>query len=404
MAPTSALAYSSTYTVTVSGAQDGAGNTMTTTGWSFGTGAQPPPPPDQGPGGPIAVVTSSANQYSKYLAEMLRTEGLNEFATIDVSTVSASTLANYDVVILGNVTVSASQASDLNTWVNGGGNLIAMRPGSNLSSLLGLTAASGTTSNGYLKVDNSTAPGAGIVSDTIQFHGAADDYTLSSGTSAVATLYSNATTATSFPAVTLRSVGTNGGEAAAFTYDLPQSIVLMRQGNPAWAGQEKDGQSPIRSDDLYFGGSPSTDWVNLAKVAIPQADEQQRLLANLIQTMNRDKKPLPRFWYFPKGLKAVVIGTGDDHGNGGTAGRFDQMVANSPGGCTVSDWTCSATAQTSTRARAVQRGRVAYTNQGFEIGVHETTTVATSHRPHWPRSTPTTCRPGEQTIQVCRLR
>ncbi len=44
----------------------------------------------------------------------------------------------------------------------------------------------------------------------------------------------------------------------------------------------------------------STDWVNLGKVAIPQADEQQRLLANLIQIMNRDKKPLPRFWYFPR--------------------------------------------------------------------------------------------------------
>ena len=52
--------------------------------WTFTTGAPPPPPPDQGPGGPIAVVTSATNPYSKYLAEILRTEGLNEFATIDV--------------------------------------------------------------------------------------------------------------------------------------------------------------------------------------------------------------------------------------------------------------------------------------------------------------------------------
>ena len=51
--------------------------------------------------------------------------------------------------------------------------------------------------------------------------------------------------------------------------------------------------------------------------------------------MNRDKKPLPRFWYFPRNLKAVVVGTGDDHGNGGTAGRFDQYAANSPAGCSV---------------------------------------------------------------------
>ena len=36
------------------------------------------------------------------------------------------------------------------------------------------------------------------------------------------------------------------------------------------------------------------------------------------------RMPLPRFWYFPHGKKAVVVMTGDDHGNGGTSGRFDQ--------------------------------------------------------------------------------
>ncbi len=374
LTPNAALAYSSGYSVSLSGAQDASGNTMAATAWSFTTGAEPPPPPDQGPGGPIAVVTSSASPSSKDLAEILRTEGLNEFATIDVGTVSASTLAAYDVVILGGVTLNSSQATDLTTWVNGGGNLIAMRPGANLASLLGLTPAGGSTSNAYLKVDPASAPGAGIVSDTIQFHGTADNYSLS-GAAAVATLYSNASTATSYPAVTLRSVGANGGEAAAFTYDLSQSIIQTRQGNPAWAGQERDGQSPKRSDDLYFGGSPSADWVNLAKVAIPQADEQQRLLANLIQTMNRDKKPLPRFWYFPGGRKAVLIGTGDDHGNGGTAGRFDQMLSNSPSGCSVSDWTCfrySSYVYPNTPG-LTNSAAVAYTNEGFEVGVHETT-------------------------------
>ena len=68
------------------------------------------------------------------------------------------------------------------------------------------------------------------------------------------------------------------------------------------------------------------------KVAIPQADEQQRLLANLIVHMNADRKPLPRFWYFPRGEKAAVVMTGDDHGSGGTAGRFEQLQASESGG------------------------------------------------------------------------
>ena len=156
----------------------------------------------------------------------------------------------------------------------------------------------------------------------------ADRYTLNGATS-VATLYSNATTATTNPAVTLRSVGPNGGQAAAFTYDLARSIVYTRKGNPAWAGQERDGIAPIRSDDLFFGGTQA-DWVDLNKVAIPQADEQQRLLANMIGYMNADRRPLPRFWYFPRGEKAVVVMTGDDHANNGTAGRFDVYKGNSP--------------------------------------------------------------------------
>ena len=75
-------------------------------------------------------------------------------------------------------------------------------------------------------------------------------------------------------------------------------------------------------------------------MAIPQADEQQRLLVNLILEMNQDRKPLPRFWYLPRGLKAAVVMTGDDHANGGTAGRFDQFLAESPAGCTVANWEC----------------------------------------------------------------
>ena len=406
LTPTSPLAFSTTYTATVRNAQDAAGNVMSPVSWSFSTSAAPPPPPEEGPGGPIAVVTSSSNPYSTYLAEILRAEGLNEFSTIDVGTLSASTLAAYDVVVLGAVPVTAAQATVLNTWVTGGGNLIAMKPSTNLASLLGITAASGTTTDGYLKVNTASAAGAGIVSDTMQYHGDADRYSLTSGAGAqaVATVYSNATTATAFPAVTLRDVGGSGGQAAAITFDLPRSIILTRQGNPAWTGQERDGQAPIRSDDMYFGGS-STDWVNLSKVAIPQADEQQRLVTNLIQVMTRDRKPLPRFWYFPRSLKAVVIGTGDDHGNGGTAGRFNQYLANSPSGCSVADWTCPRfTSYIFPNSPLTDAEARTYTNQGFEVGIHPTTncnnfsasslaTVYTTQLAQWQANYPSLTSP-----------
>src|SRR5205807_6324678 len=124
--------------------------------------------------------------------------------------------------------------------------------------------------------------------------GTADDYQLS-GASTLASLYSDANTATTFPAVTLHDVGSSGGQAVCFAYDLARSVVYTRQGNPAWSGQERDGQTPIRSDDLFFGaaaGDPQPDWVDFNKIAIPQADEQQRVLANLITDVKSNRKLL----------------------------------------------------------------------------------------------------------------
>src|SRR4029077_9447438 len=53
------------------------------------------------PGGPILVVTSSADPFTSYYTEILRAEGLNEFATTDINALSAQTLDAYSVVVLG---------------------------------------------------------------------------------------------------------------------------------------------------------------------------------------------------------------------------------------------------------------------------------------------------------------
>jgi WD40 repeat protein len=338
--------------------------------------AAPLPNPDVGPGGPILVIKSPAASFGDYYAEILRNEGFNAFAVLDLAAVSELTLSAYDVVILAPASLSAAQVTMFSNWVTAGGNLIAMRPDPQLAGTLGLTSNNSTLSEGYLLIDTAASPGNGIVGETIQFHGTADRYTLN-GASAVATLYSDATTATANPAVTLQGVGSNGGEAAAFTYDLATSIVYTRQGNPTWEAQERDGFPPIRSDDKYYGealGDPQADWVDLNKVAIPQADEQQRLLANLIIQMNLDKKPLPRFWYFPRGERAVVVMTGDDHGNGGTIGRFDQFIADSPPGCSVADWECvRGTSYIFPDTPLTIAQAVAYEEQGFEVGLHVNT-------------------------------
>ena len=317
------------------------------------------------PGGPVLVVGDGG--FASYYPEILRAEGLNEFAVAGPGALNASTLAAYQVVVLADSGLDAGQVGALTSWVQGGGNLIAMRPGPELAGLLGLGADAGDLAEGYLQV----ATGQGVTTETMQFHGTADRW---SGASAatVATLFSDADSSAGNPAVTLRSLG--AGQAAAFAYDLARSVVLTRQGNPAWAATERDGISPVRSDDLFFGGGQA-DWVDLTKVHIPQADEQQRLLANLITRMNVDRAPLPRFWYLPRGLKAAVVMTGDDHGTNGTTGQFQQFLRDSPAGCSVADWTCVRGTSYVYAGTSVP-GAAGFEANGFEIALHFQTDCA----------------------------
>ena len=132
LTPQAALQYGATYTATVKGGSGGvadlAGNALAADStWSFTTEASPPP---------ILVVGSTGNPFGSYLGEILRNEGLDAFTTIDVSFVSPALLAGFDVVVLGDTPLSAAQVTALTGWVNGGGNLVAMRPDKQLAGLL----------------------------------------------------------------------------------------------------------------------------------------------------------------------------------------------------------------------------------------------------------------------------
>ncbi|MBJ6727239.1 DUF4082 domain-containing protein [Geomesophilobacter sediminis] len=328
---------------------------------------------------PILIVTSNSNPFSSYYTEILGTEGFNSFAQADLASVTATLLAGYDLVLLGEMPLSPNQVTLFTNWVTGGGHLVAMHPDKKLASLLGLTDQGGTLSDGYLLIDTSSGPGQGISGETLQFHGSADLYA-ANGATVLAKLYADATKSTPNPAVSFRPVGTKGGTVAAFAYDLARSVVYTRQGNPAWSGDERDGQTPIRSDDLFFGPAvfdQEPNWVDFNRVAIPQADEQQRLLANLIIQMNLDKKPLPRFWYLPRGEAAVVVMTGDDHANGGTAGRFDRYLALSPPNCSLANWECiRGTSYLYPNAPLTNTQAASYTAAGFEVALHVFTNCA----------------------------
>ncbi len=368
--PDTPLTRNQRYTATVSSnLQDIYGSSLAEYAAPFTVGTALSTDFTQGKSGPVLVITTSSDPYGTYLAEMLRTEGINYFTVKDISQLSPALLDQYHMVLLAKTTLSSTEVSALDAWVRSGGNLIAMQPDKQLASLLGLVDQNQTLGEGYLKVDASTVPGAGITTETMQYHGNADKYTAASGTKVIATLFSNDTTPTINPAITETTVGS--GHAAAFTYNLPRSIALTHQGNPAWSSQERDGSSPIRPNDLFYGGS-STDWLNTAKAHIPQADEQQRVLINMILTMDAQNTPLPRFWILPNGLKAAVVMISDDHAtSSATYDIFNDLVTVSPHDCSVVAWQCARGSSLLYTTSGLSPAQADLAQSlGFSMGVH----------------------------------
>jgi hypothetical protein len=146
---------------------------------------------------------------------------------------------------------------------------------------------------------------------------------------------------------------------------------------------ERDGITPIRSDDKFFGNAPAT--------CSPTGSTRQgrdpagrRAAAPAREPDHADelaKEAAAALLVLPDGKKAVVVMTGDDHGNGGTVGRFDQFKAASPAGCSLANWECvRATSYIyPTRRDAAQALHIEA--DGFEVGVHVTPAAPTTA---WP--------------------
>ncbi len=323
---------------------------------------------------PILLITdsTSSSKFGAYLGEVLRAEGLNYFDTKDLATVSASDLTSHDLTILAATTLSSGQAGMFNTYVTGGGRLLAIRPDSQIASLFGLNGSPTILNNGYLKIDptkfvNLIQPGVGLSTATLQIHGGTDQYGLAAGAIVLAQLYSNASTATAYPAV----VGDSTGHAIAFTYDLAQNLVYTRQGNPANANIDVDGDGTVRTNDLFQTvGQPNNPWVDLNNVPIPQADEQQRLFARAVRALLANVMPLPQLWYFPGTVKTMLILTADAHANPTSYFQTEITSLNAHGG--------KMTFFLGEGATPLSSDLITWMSQGHSFGVHPYQTITDS--------------------------
>jgi hypothetical protein len=143
----------------------------------------------------LLIVNSSAtNKFGSYLGEILRAEGLNAFDQVEFNSLTASQLAQYDVAILAQTSLTSAQATTLTNYVSAGGALLDMRPDPQIARLFGLSLNVGALSDGYLQIKNDAVfngvtIGYGLISDTLQIHGMAAEYDIAADTVTLAQLY-----------------------------------------------------------------------------------------------------------------------------------------------------------------------------------------------------------------------
>ena len=286
---------------------------------------------------PILVLTDgsySDKPFGCYLIEILRSEGLVEFEQAERAALLAATspqacLSAYDVVLMAEMDLDAAEEKLLREYVAAGGVLIAMRPDADLADLFGIRVA-GTGAEQvlqYFALDAGAAVGSGVVETALQYHGRAAEYSLE-GAAPLAFLYDDRDTPSSRPAVTIHRSG--DGSAVAFAFDLAKSVVLMRQGYPQWHNTEGDEIPGYRPMD-FFVRPDGTTVFDPERLPIPQADEKQRFLANIM--MRLIEKPLPRMWYLPGMHKTLMVNTGDAESNFGPQVAAVMDACAEYGGC-----------------------------------------------------------------------
>jgi hypothetical protein len=236
--------------------------------------------------------------------ELLRVEGLPYANVLPMAQLAPNWLDSVTAVVVLAGEVGVDVAEQLRDFVVAGGGLVVVQPGVSLSALCGLIGSEAITDGGYLRTQPDALGVGGIAAQPMQFHAPLRHYQLD-GADAIAYLCSRDGSTTDAPAITFRRVGR--GQVVTWCYDLAASVVRTRQGPSERAGQELDGLEGVRAIDMFV------DFVDLDRIHLAQADEQQRLLVNLLTYMSAT--PLPRLWYFPHNTDSLLVCTGDSHNN-----------------------------------------------------------------------------------------
>jgi hypothetical protein len=240
----------------------------------------------------LLLVRSSQpeNAFGRFTEEILRSEGLNGFETVDIDSTGLPDLGRGDLIVLTRCFLRFAECDALRQAVERGARLACFSPSPSLLGRLGWRSGMRVVYPGWVRIGDG-CPGAG---ETIQTHvpiAAASPSDKMTGGVRLAEAIAPDGVEAGFPAVARQPLG--DGEVVFLFYDLPKAVARIRFGNPDLASHLTSGRFDWpHAFNLFFRH------VDERAAHLPQADFHGQLLAKALTDIAPD--PLARFWYYPK--------------------------------------------------------------------------------------------------------
>jgi len=255
------------------------------------------------------------NVYGPFTKEILVSEGLMGFETVDLDESSLPTFEPDDLVILTRCFLRRAEIEELFSAVEKGIRLVCFQPSYGLATKFGLVNEKQVIHPGWVRISEGH-PGSGLPLQThspITLFDAPEWEVIAEATTSD---WSNE----HVPAVVHREIGK--GKVAIFFYDLPLAVARIRFGDPELASYCTTGVwSWLHAIDLFQGH------VDERVKHLPQADSHGQLLAKVVTDICA--YPLARLWYYPesKQKSAAVFESDDDHSTPQQFGELSDSLA-----------------------------------------------------------------------------
>lgn len=239
-----------------------------------------------------------------YIHEITQIWGLRGQRTVKAGAIATLDPREVPILVCGAGDTADGHADAIAAYAKRGGNVIACLPGDALARAAGIRRTG--TLDTPLRLRLSRLPVAGVAGDLLPVIGNAGAYEVTDVMSAVAHLSNVGSSAGEMPGII--DVPLGEGRLIAIAFDLPLSVRLCRQGDPAKANvvpshfdQNNQCFRPcyMQSD---LGGNDGS-W-------LPHADLTARLLVDLIRIAL--PAPTPMLWHLPDGAAGVALYTGDE--------------------------------------------------------------------------------------------